>query len=251
MLNILLVEDDLIFAKALKKDLEKMHCKVTGICRSADEAVAALNTVKVELALIDIQLEGKKTGIDVARHINRTNRIPFIFLSDHHGMASPWFTAANSTRPANYLPKGFLPNELPHFIEMALLQYANIENGVFADGQANYFIYDELFVKEQKGGKWKKIIADEITHITVAKPVCKIFTNNNPVAYTVRNSLDEVLKKFKHLQLLRIHQSHAVNVHFINKYDPKNAKIILHNTLELPIGRTYKNNLPNTILFIE
>ena len=251
MLNILLVEDDLIFAKALKKDLEKLQCKVTGICRSADEAIAVLNTAKVELALIDIQLEGRKTGIDVAKHINRTNRIPFIFLSDHHGMASPWFTAANSTRPANYLPKGFLPNQLPHFIEMALLQYANIENGVFADGQANCFIYDELFVKEQKGGKWKKIIAEEITHITVAKPLCKIYINNNPVAYTVRNSLDEVLKKFRHLQLLRIHQSHAANIQFIDKYDPKTSRIILHNTIELPVGRTYKTALPAAILFLE
>jgi DNA-binding LytR/AlgR family response regulator len=231
--------------------LEQLACIVIGICRNADDAIAMLQTNKIELALIDIELEGKKTGIDVAKHINKTNRIPFIYLSANNGLSNPYFIVANSTKPANYLPKGFLPTQLTHFIEMALMQYANIENGVFTDGQANYFINDELFVKEQKGGKWKKIIADEITHIAVARPLCKIFVNDTPIAYTVRASMDEVLLKFKHLHLLRIHQSYAVHTHFINKYDTTQATITLHNGTQLPVGRTYKNELPKRIMFLE
>jgi DNA-binding LytR/AlgR family response regulator len=251
MLKILIVEDDVIFAKGLKKDLEQLACIVVGISRNADNAIEVLKKNKVELVLIDIELEGKKTGIDVAKHINRTNRIPFIYLSANNGLSNPYFMVANSTKPANYLPKGFLPNQLIHFIEMALVQYANIENGIYSDGQANCFINDELFVKEQQGGKWKKVIADEITHIKVARPMCKVFVNNNPIGYTVKGSLDEVLQKFKHLNLLRIHQSHAVNVRFINKYDPQVPIVILENTLTLAVGRNFKKELPKRILFLD
>ncbi len=251
MLKILIVEDDIIFAKDLKKQLEAMQCKVVAICRNADDAIATLENNKVELVLLDIELEGKKTGIDVAKHINKTNRIPFIYLSVNNGFSNPYFAVANSTKPANYLPKGFLPNQLQHFIEMALVQYANIENGIYAEGQTNCFINDELFVKEQQGGKWKKIIADEITHIKVARPMCKVFVNNNPIGYTVKGSLDDVLQKFRHLNLLRIHQSHAVNVRFINKYDPQSAIVILENTLTLAVGRNFKKELPKRIMFLD
>jgi two-component system, LytTR family, response regulator LytT len=251
MLKILIVENDVLFGKELKKELEKLNCVVIAICRTADEAIEKLTSNKIELALLDIELDGKKNGIDVAKHINRINRIPFIYLSVNNGIGNPYFMAANSTKPANYLPKGFLPKQLSHFIEMALVQYANIENGVFADGQANYFIYDELFVKEQTGGKWKKIIADEITHISVAKPLCKIWVNNNTKAYTVRASLDEVMQKFKNPQLIRIHQSHAVQIYFIDKYDAQNSQVILTNGLQLSVGRTYKNELSKHIMFLE
>ena len=104
---------------------------------------------------------------------------------------------------------------------------------------------------EPTGGKWKKIVADEITHITVAKPLCKIWVNNNTKAYTVRASLDEVLLRFKNPQMIRMHKSHAVQVYFIDKYDAKSCQIFLKNGLQLAVGRTYKNELPRHIMFLE
>ena len=251
MLNILIVENEITFAKVLKLNLEQLGCNITGIARTAADAIDLFNTSKTELVLIDIALDGSKTGIDVARHINRTNSIPFIYLSDNYGLTSPWFKAANDTKPSNYIPKGFLPSQLWHFIEMALYSFAQTDGIELKDGQANCFIQDELFVKSRSENKWQKILADEVVFIQVNKPYCEIYVKNNPRAFLVRYSLDKVMDKFKSIQLIRLHQSHAANLHFINKYDEVNVTVILKDGKQLEVGKTFKKLLPEKVTFLK
>ena len=251
MLKILIVEDDTIFSKQLKKDLENLNCKITGIATNVPVAVQYFDEQKPDLVLIDIKLEGQKTGIEVARHINKTNRVPFIYLSDNTGLGSPWFKAANDTKPANYLPKGFLANQLWHFIEMALYNFAQSDGIDLKDGQANCFIQNELFVKTKGNNKWQKIIADDVIYIQVNKPYCEVYAKGFVKPFLVRDSLDKTIAKFKSIQLIRLHQSHAVNVSFINKYDETNGKVHLTDSTVLEVGKTFKSILPSQILFLK
>lgn len=250
MLKILIVEDNIIFAKQLAKDLQQHNCEVIGVARNANDAIDLFNTHEPNFAFIDIELEQQTNGITVAQHINKTCRIPFIYLTDNFGASNPHFKQANATLPSNYLPKGsFLPNHLWHFVETALYNYSKAGGFYINEDEPNVFIRNQFFVKVKN--VWEKLIADDITHITVCKPYCEIHTTKHKTKYLIRKSLEFTINQFNSIQLIRIHQSHCVNIDFILKYDVNKGKIILQDKTELEVGRTFKSILPKQLLFIE
>ncbi len=117
-LNILVVEDDPTIAIDLMLALEGQGYRVLGPTHRADRALEYLHGERIDLALLDINLEGEMTGIDLAHRINEEVGIPFIFLtsySDRETVAS-----AADTFPSTYLVKPFKEADLAPAIEMAM-----------------------------------------------------------------------------------------------------------------------------------
>jgi DNA-binding LytR/AlgR family response regulator len=250
MLKILIVEDNLIFAKDLAKGVQQYNCEVVGIAASAEKAIELFETKEPNLVFIDLELEGEKDGIYVAEHINKTCRVPFIFLTDNFGSSNKFFKKATNTLPANYLPKGtFLPNQLWHFVEAAMSNYSKAGGLLINEDEPSAFIRNQFFVKSK--GVWEKLTAEDITHITVNKPYCEIHTTKSLKKYLVRKPLDFTVLQFNSVKLIRIHQSHAVNINFISKYDYTKSKVILSTKNELEVGRTFKKLLPKQVLFLD
>jgi CheY-like chemotaxis protein len=87
-----------------------------------DEALERLHEDTPDLILIDINLGGKKDGIDLATEINEKFSIPFIFTTSY--CDGPTILRANAVNPVNYLVKPFKREQLFTAIEMALLKIA-------------------------------------------------------------------------------------------------------------------------------
>ena len=66
-----LVEDELIIAEDMRNILEMMGYSVIDIAMDAEEAVACLSKEKPDLALLDINLGGKKDGVQLAQVTKR------------------------------------------------------------------------------------------------------------------------------------------------------------------------------------
>ena len=80
-LNILLVEDDPDAATALTEALDTAGHRVIGPFHSAEAAEAATALHQIDLALLDINLSGAATGIDLARSLKTSWGVPVIFIS--------------------------------------------------------------------------------------------------------------------------------------------------------------------------
>jgi two-component system, LytTR family, response regulator LytT len=249
-LKILIVEDDIIIAKDLAKGLQSNKCEVVGIARNFDDAIKMFDELNPNFAIIDIKLEGNKTGIEVAKYMNDKCRIPFIYLSEHFTSKSPFYKSANETMPAYYLPKGnYIGTQLWHFIELALDSYAKAGDILIKEEEASLFLREHLFIKNDN--VWEKVNAKEITHIEIKRPYCKININNKKGNFLVRQSLDYLLQLLAPLNLIRIHQSHAVNPTYIHHYNPSESDIKLLDDTLLKIGKQYKGELKNKLLFLE
>src|SRR5438045_190655 len=81
LLKIGIVEDELIIARTILSTLDELGYLHCGPAISYTEALEMLDNNKPDLLLLDIQLSGKKDGIDVAETVNDVHRIPFIFLT--------------------------------------------------------------------------------------------------------------------------------------------------------------------------
>src|SRR5690606_27223693 len=115
--KILIVEDQLIITMDLEYMLEELGYEVCGVSTNYDDAITAIKTNQPNLILIDIVLEGDKTGIDLADEINRAYHIPFIFLTSHVDRGT--IEAAESKTPAGYIVKPFNRNDVYATIELA------------------------------------------------------------------------------------------------------------------------------------
>ncbi len=73
----LIVEDELIVARDIRKTLERNGFKIAGVARTAEKALEMVEEFQPSLVLLDIFLKGTLTGIDIARHLNE-KEIPFI-----------------------------------------------------------------------------------------------------------------------------------------------------------------------------
>ena len=72
-LRVLIVEDEALLAMQLDVLLMDAGHEVVGWAMTADEAMQIFHHAKPDLAFVDLQLGGGRTGIDVAREIRATN----------------------------------------------------------------------------------------------------------------------------------------------------------------------------------
>ncbi|GAA4331600.1 hypothetical protein GCM10023149_37490 [Mucilaginibacter gynuensis] len=120
--KILIVEDEFVVANALRFTLEQAGYMVTGIASSAEDADEQLQIQKPDLILLDIQLDGKRSGIDLARKLNDDN-IAFIYLSANSSQKI--LEEAKATDPYGFLIKPFREKDLLVTLDIASYRQRN------------------------------------------------------------------------------------------------------------------------------
>ncbi|MDB4903598.1 MAG: response regulator [Mucilaginibacter sp.] len=114
--KVLIVEDQYIEAKNLKVILQKAGYQVSGIARSANEALKIIEEDYPDLVLLDIYLQGKLTGIDLAK-VLRDKNIAFIYLSANSNRQT--LDAAKATKPYGFLVKPFREKDVLVMLDIA------------------------------------------------------------------------------------------------------------------------------------
>jgi len=116
--KILVVEDEPAIAIDIAYNLESFGYEIVDAVHSGDEALEILNSQKVDLVMLDINLQGELTGIDLAIRINNKHQIPFIYLTSLADKET--IAKAAATFPASYLVKPFKEYDIAPAIEVAL-----------------------------------------------------------------------------------------------------------------------------------
>lgn len=114
--KVLIVEDEYIVANNLRQVLERFGYEVTGIAVSAREAEESVRTHKPDIALLDIRLEGDRTGIDITGTL-RAENIAFIYLSANSNQKI--MEEARKTEPYGFLVKPFRKKDLQVMLDIA------------------------------------------------------------------------------------------------------------------------------------
>ena len=124
-LHALLVEDDPLIAESLRLFLISQKIHVAGVAHNASMAFNILRSERVDLAILDVDLGGGMTGIDIAEHINQNYDIPFVFLTAFDDDKT--LAAAQEHTPYGYLVKPFQERSLTTTIKMALANFHKLK----------------------------------------------------------------------------------------------------------------------------
>lgn len=79
---VLIVEDEAILYDRLSQALLKEHFEVSDYTKSYDEAIESIAQKRPDIALLDINLQGKKDGLDLGNILHKKYNIPFIYITD-------------------------------------------------------------------------------------------------------------------------------------------------------------------------
>jgi DNA-binding NtrC family response regulator len=118
MEKVMIVEDELVVARDIRKALERNGHKITGVAQTVEKAFLLIEQQRPTLALVDIFLKGHFTGIDLAVRLNAED-IPFIYVSANSNQ--PVLEAAKATDPCGFIVKPFREKDL--LVTMDIARY--------------------------------------------------------------------------------------------------------------------------------
>ncbi|KJR41055.1 response regulator receiver sensor signal transduction histidine kinase [Candidatus Magnetoovum chiemensis] len=121
----MIVEDEIIIAKDIKRSLENFGYCVTSIVSSGEKAVNRANVDRPDLILMDIVLQGEMDGIEAANLIRSRLNIPIIYITAYAD--DRILQRAKLTGPVGYMIKPFEDRQIHTVIEMALYKHKTDE----------------------------------------------------------------------------------------------------------------------------
>lgn len=123
--KIMIIEDEAIIAKDIENILLNYGYEITGIYSRAEDAIESLKSSKPDLILMDVVLKGDIDGIEAARIIKKTMRIPIIFITAYADDTT--ISRIKKTEPYGYFLKPFEEKELQTWIETTLQKFDSEE----------------------------------------------------------------------------------------------------------------------------
>lgn len=120
-LKIMVVEDERITARDIKKSLETLDYTVAAVVSTGEDAIEKAALEQPDLVLMDIVLKGEIDGIEAANKIRDRYNIPVIFLTAYSDDST--LERAGSSEPFGYLLKPFEDRELHTSIQIAMRRH--------------------------------------------------------------------------------------------------------------------------------
>lgn len=222
--SVLIVEDQVVVAEDIREALERMGHHVCGIAISYQEGVSLLHSHQPDLVILDISLQGKKSGIDLAYVIlKKYPTTSFIYLTSYFDRKT--LKGASKTLPGAYLVKPFKDQDLMSAIEVSMQNHqAKIEMTDQLEGPGELIIKSDYVLL--------KIPFKDIMWLKADRNYFEIKTEAK--THRVRGRMDEYEKKLPPNRFIRIHRSYIINLDHVT--EAFNGKVLMGG-VSLPVSR--------------
>lgn len=213
-IEILIIEDDPLTAESTSLLLQEFGFTVKAVANTVESALSNLTKTTFDIALVDIDLNGKQSGIELGTIITNQFHIPFIFIT---GITDADVIAeAVKAKPAAYLVKP--PNAATLF---ACIQNA-IQNFETKQVATNNINTPTNFFFMKTGNKLKKVFWDEIVVLSSSGNYT-ILTTKDKTEHYLRSSLAMTLKfqipQTHQPNFLQLSRSEAVQINYITEIE--------------------------------
>lgn len=125
-LRILIVEDEPAIAEHIAAYLDNDDFEVSSIAYDSADALEQLKSNTPDAVILDINLESRTDGIDIAQVINNTYQLPFLFLTAHSDKQT--LNRAKAVSPNGYIVKPFNEKTLQASVEIAIANHSRQQN---------------------------------------------------------------------------------------------------------------------------
>lgn len=241
LIRILIVEDDPFIAQEITDYLYDLGYGVAAICRSVQQSKKVLEKELPDLILLDIELEGKENGVDLAAFIRQQKLpIPIVFLTSQ---TDPRIIASvKTTCPDGFIVKPFDERDLATNIEIALYRHS-LEQTPLEERLANTsvqqdFVWNNFYFVRSKN-TLLKIDTQRIIWVEAEDNYTHLWLDKNE-HYLVSSTLKQIEDKLPKTNFIRIHRTYLINLQYLDKIEDQFVHL---GKKALPIGKSYKQEL--------
>lgn len=225
--KIQIVEDEIVIADSIYDTLEELGYEALEPVINYSEALQQAKLEQPDLAILDIQLAGKKDGIDLARVYREEFDFPFIFLTSN--AESGTLQRAKAVKPAGYLVKPFGKKDLYAAIELALEEEPELSTKESAESDS-FFVKDKSF--------YHKVKYNDLLFVKSDHVYLELHLKDNQ-KHLIRKSMSDFESGLPK-QFYRVHRSYLVNLDHLNGV---NTRYLIIAGQEIPIGQSYREEL--------
>jgi DNA-binding LytR/AlgR family response regulator len=238
-IEILIIEDDALTAESTAMLLEEFGFTIKAIADSIESAISLLNKHSYDIALVDIDLNGKRSGIEIGNMISKLFKIPFIFVTGITDKAV--IAEAVKANPAAYLVKPPNPETLFACIQTAIQNFNTQQVATSVTEAQTDFFFTKI------GNSFKKIYWKDVIVLSATGNYTLLTIENNH-EYYLRSSLSTTLK----LQIppslqdnfIQISRSEAVQINYITEMIEDD---IVTTVKRLSISKHYVKDIKNRL----
>ncbi len=203
-LRVLIVEDEPVIAENISMYLDNADFEVSGIAYDSTEANEQLQNNTPDAAILDVNLESKEDGIDIARRINQKYQIPFLFLTSYADKET--LQRAKAVNPSGYIVKPFNEKTLLASLEIAISNHAAEKNHDMPKLSFEKLNRHLLSPLSEREFELAQLLYDGITNTQIAET---LFISVNTVKTHLKNiylkmdatSRIQVIKQLRELML--------------------------------------------------
>ena len=224
-LKVLIVEDDFSFAIDLQMLVEELGYQCMGIIDNGEKAYELINKRPPDAILMDIDLKGQMTGIELAEKVQKKN-IPILFITSYKDENT--FMRAKSLKMIGFLVKPLNNLTLLSAINACLRDITQQRE----DDNLN-LLNDSILIK--KGKLFHKVNLKDIYYIKSELEYVTIHTVDDK--FVMRESLKKFIDLLSEYRFFRSHQSYIINLDYLASINIEDSVVTMVNRQNVPISR--------------
>ncbi|WP_037319067.1 response regulator transcription factor [Salegentibacter sp. Hel_I_6] len=214
-IKIYILEDEIITQELLKQTLEDLDFKICGMATNAETALIEIHQLKPDIAILDIRVEGLKTGVWLGNQLD----IPIIYLTAFNDEET--IKKAIATKPTSYLVKPFNNKDLYIAVELAVSKINNKAQIIVRDKNRKIILSEEQILFAKKEDQYL------ILHLKDSEKL-------------IRSSIKDFLEQMNSSSFIQVHRSFVINKNCVTAF---NTKEIIINNSSIPISKTYAKEI--------
>lgn len=198
--NILIVEDEVLLANQIKRCIIKHGYNCVGTAISYEKAIVILESNSVDIVLLDINIFGEKTGIDLANTINTKYGSIIIYITSYSDQTT--LEQLKPTLPKAYIPKPINETQLVTTLDIVCAnaninkrEYCKIKVGnstyKFDLNELLYLVSDHIYVEVILKGQKKVILRIALKKLASLFPE-NVFVQANRSVYINPTNIDKI-----------------------------------------------------------
>lgn len=240
MIRTLLIEDDVLNANLAIQILENYcpHLQFIGHEEDVENSIARIIHDKPDLILMDIELHDRN-ATEILNVID-LDSVHVILLTAHSKYAIPMYKYNIS----GYLLKPMQIHELLLAIEKIDFNQHSLTNT-----NQEFQLNKKQFLALPDRGFLTILKPEEIIYLE-AQGNYTLFTSTNGKKTTCCKPIKDYESLLPDYLFVRVHQSHIVNIRYIEKYlKTKNGHLLMSDGKQIPISASKKDVIKSYILF--
>jgi len=228
IIQCIIVDDEPMAREILVNHLQRIDAlKVVATCKNGIEAFNEINSKKVDLIFLDINMP-EISGLSFAKSINKNIKV--IFTTAYREYAVDGF----DLQAVDYLLK---PISFERLLQ-AVNKFLDENISVNPEPSPNIIQEKSDFIFVRSDRKMIKVNFSDINYVESLSDYIKIHVTNKTIV--TRETITNIEAKLPHKEFIRVHRSFIIS---IAKIDSFTNEFIEVNNKAVPISRSYRKDV--------